>query len=57
VLLAGVDLLRYVGQGDVADRVVKAIREALKKSENHTPDLGGQANTVQYTDAVIRLLN
>jgi isocitrate dehydrogenase (NAD+) len=57
VLLAGVDLLHHVGQREVADRVVKAIRLALKDPANHTPDLGGTANTAQYTDAVIRLLS
>jgi isocitrate dehydrogenase (NAD+) len=56
VLLAGVDLLNHVGQGDVAVRVVRAIRQALKNPVNHTADLGGTAGTAQYTDAVIRNL-
>jgi isocitrate dehydrogenase (NAD+) len=57
VLLAGVDLLNHVGQGDVAARVVRAIRETLKHAENHTADLGGTAGTARYTDAVIRNLS
>jgi isocitrate dehydrogenase (NAD+) len=56
VLLAGVETLKHIGQADVATRVMRAVREALKDSANHTPDLGGTATTAQYTDAVIRLL-
>jgi isocitrate dehydrogenase (NAD+) len=56
VLLAGVDLLHHVGQGDIAKRVIHAIRETLKNPANHTADLGGTANTAQYTDALIRNL-
>jgi isocitrate/isopropylmalate dehydrogenase len=56
VMLAGVDLLRHIGQGDVAMRVDNAIRKALANPENQTGDLGGRANTAQFTDAVIRSL-
>jgi isocitrate dehydrogenase (NAD+) len=56
VMLAGVDLLRHIGQGDVAARVDNAIRKALANPENQTGDLGGRANTAQFTDAVIRSL-
>jgi len=56
VLLAGVDLLRHVGQGDVADRVVAAVRRALRDPANHTGDLGGTASTVTYANAVVQNL-
>ncbi len=56
VMLAAVDLLRHVGQTDVAERLNRAIRGALADPTNHTGDLGGAATTVEYTDAVIRSL-
>ncbi len=56
VMLASVDLLRHVGQPDVALRIERAIRRALSHPENQTGDLGGKASTAQYTDAVIRSL-
>lgn len=56
VMLAGVDLLKHLGRKELAARLIRAIREALKDPANHTPDLGGQAGTAQYTDAVIRNL-
>jgi isocitrate dehydrogenase (NAD+) len=56
VMLAAVDLLRHVGQRDVAQRVDEAIRRALEDTANQTGDLGGRATTAEYTDAVIRAL-
>lgn len=53
VMLAGVDLLHHVGQGDVADRITAAIRKTLANKANHTRDLGGDRTCTQYTDAVI----
>lgn len=53
VMLAGVDLLHHVGQGDVADRITAAIRKTLADKANHTRDLGGDRTCTQYTDAVI----
>ncbi len=57
VMLAGVDLLRHVGQGAVGDRVERAIRKALANPKNHTGDLGGTATSAQFTDAVIAALD
>jgi len=56
VMLAGVDLLHHVGQGETAHRIVNAIRSTLADKANHTGDLGGSCTTRQYTDAVIRHL-
>jgi isocitrate dehydrogenase (NAD+) len=57
VMLASVDLLRHVGQGDVATRITTTIRRTLANPEHHTVDLGGKASCAQYTDALIRNLN
>jgi isocitrate dehydrogenase (NAD+) len=56
VMLAAVDLLNHVGQGDIGEKLVKAIRRTIAEREFQTGDLGGTATTAQYTDAVIRHL-
>lgn len=57
VLLGGVDMLRHVGQGDIATRITAALRRAIADKKNQTADLGGTASTTQFTDAVIEQLN
>jgi isocitrate dehydrogenase (NAD+) len=56
LMLSACLLLDHVGQGDAAARLRKGIRAALANVETRTGDLGGKANTAQYTDAVIRAL-
>jgi isocitrate dehydrogenase (NAD+) len=45
-------LLRHLGEGEAADRVDAAIGATLTAGIR-TADLGGQATTAQFTDAVI----
>jgi len=54
LMLSAAMLLDHVEQRDAAARLRKAIRAALASPETRTGDLGGKANTAQYTDAVIR---
>ena len=56
LLLAGAMLLDHVGQQEVGDRVRTALDSVLQSGEALTRDLGGTANTVEFTDAVIRAL-
>lgn len=53
LILSGVLMLRYLGEKESADRVENAIRGVLAAGEALTGDLGGKANTRQYTDAVL----
>jgi len=53
LILSGVLLLRYLGEKEAADRVERAIRAVLAAGETMTGDLGGQANTKQFTEAVL----
>ncbi|MEM9489379.1 MAG: isocitrate/isopropylmalate family dehydrogenase [Myxococcota bacterium] len=46
-------LLDHVGQGEAAARLRKGIDAALANDTTRTGDLGGSANTKEYTDAVI----
>ncbi|MDB4955422.1 MAG: Isocitrate dehydrogenase [Myxococcales bacterium] len=55
LMLSAAMLLDHVGQRDAAARLRKGIKAALANPETRTGDLGGKANTQQYTDAVIRL--
>ena len=56
LMLSAAMLLDHVGQLEAAGRLRKGIKAALASAETRTGDLGGRANTQQYTDAVIRLL-
>jgi isocitrate dehydrogenase (NAD+) len=54
LMLSAAMLLDHVDQRDAADRLRKGVQAALGSPETRTGDLGGKANTAQYTDAVIR---
>jgi isocitrate dehydrogenase (NAD+) len=56
LMLSACMLLDHVGQAEPAARLRKAIRAALANRETRTGDLGGSANTAQYTDAIIHAL-
>jgi isocitrate dehydrogenase (NAD+) len=52
--LAAVQLLEYVGQREAAARIRRALDAALANAAERTGDLGGQANTRTFTDAVCK---
>jgi isocitrate dehydrogenase (NAD+) len=56
LMLSAAMLLDHVGQTAAADRLRTGVRAALASAETRTGDLGGKANTAQYTDAVIRAM-
>ena len=56
LLFSGVLMLRHLGEGDSADRVLKAVFSVLKRGEVRTRDLGGTATTKEYTDALLEEL-
>lgn len=53
VMLAAVMMLRYIDEPRVADRLDAAIRATLAAGEVLTPDLGGDAGTDAFCDALI----
>ncbi len=57
LLLAAAMMLDHVDEKPLGDRLRDAIKEALAKKETRTGDLGGTANTKEYTAAVISYLN
>jgi isocitrate dehydrogenase (NAD+) len=56
LMLSAAMLLDHVGQTDAAARLRTGVRAALVNAETRTGDLGGKANTAQFTDAVIRAM-
>jgi len=50
---SGVLMLRHLGEDEAADRILQATFRVLEAGKVRTPDLGGQASTEEYADAVI----
>jgi isocitrate dehydrogenase (NAD+) len=56
LMLAAAMLLDHVDQREAGDRLRTGVYAALAAAESRTGDLGGKANTEQFTDAVIRAM-
>jgi len=54
LMLSAAMLLDHVAQGDAPERLRKGVYAALADDTQRTRDLGGQADTATFTDAVIR---
>src|ERR687884_1474484 len=52
-MLSAVNMLEYMELHEEAQRMQKAIEEALKSPENRTKDLGGSAGTKEFTQAIV----
>ena len=53
VIQAAALLCEHVGQAKVAARVQSAVERVVLRGDARTPDLGGDATTAEFTDAVI----
>lgn len=56
LIFSGVLLLRHLGEDAAAGRISAAVRKVLASGKVLTGDLGGDAGTEAYTDAVIAAL-
>jgi isocitrate dehydrogenase (NAD+) len=56
ILLSCVLMLEHLNEMDAARRMRAAIDKVLLEGKVRTADLGGKANTTEYTDAIIALL-
>lgn len=54
LLLSAIEMLKYIEQRDVAERVEKALYKTLKEQKVLTADLGGNATTDEFTKEVIK---
>ena len=52
LLLSAVLMLRHIGEGGIADRVVASLNAVLAEGTVRTRDLGGTASTIEFTDAI-----
>jgi isocitrate dehydrogenase (NAD+) len=56
MIRSGALLLRHVGEAAAADAVERAVDDVLVEGRVRTPDLGGDAGTMQVAEAVARAL-
>ena len=56
LLLSAVLMLRHIGEGAAADRIMTALRQVFESGTSLTRDLGGTASTFEFADAVSRAM-
>jgi isocitrate dehydrogenase (NAD+) len=56
LMLSGVLMLRHMGEQAAAERVERAVRDVIAEGRRVTYDLGGEAGTSEFADAVIERL-
>jgi isocitrate dehydrogenase (NAD+) len=56
LILSGVLMLRHLGEQAAAERLESALRAVIADGKRTTYDLGGEAGTSQYADAIIERL-
>ncbi len=53
LILSGALMLRHLGEPAAAEKIEQAVRKVIGEGKTVTPDLGGNATTEAYTDALI----
>jgi isocitrate dehydrogenase (NAD+) len=53
LILSAALMLRHLGEGDAADRIVRAVVAVLEERSVRTRDLGGTAGTRAMRDAIV----
>jgi len=56
IILSGVLMLRHIGENAAADRIDAALTKVLAEKKHVTRDLGGDAGTKRFTEAIISKL-
>lgn len=56
LLLSAVLMLRHIGEGAAADRIMTALHHVFESGTSLTRDLGGKASTFEFADAVCRAI-
>ena len=57
LLQSGIQMLRYLGQREPADKIENAMLAVYEEGKIRTRDLGGTAKTSEFADAIIVKLN
>ncbi len=53
LMLSSVLMLIHLGEHEAATRLRTAIERVYAEQKHVTPDIGGRASTIEFTDAVI----
>ena len=56
LLLSAVEMLKYIGEREYAEKIENALLKTLKEGKVLTADLGGKASTTEFTAEVIKNL-
>lgn len=56
LLLSAVEMFKYIGEFEGAEKIEKALLKTLKEGKVLTADLGGNASTTEFTEEVIKNL-
>jgi isocitrate dehydrogenase (NAD+) len=57
LILPAVEMLKDFGEADAAGRILRAVETVLTESQTLTADLGGNAGTAAFTDALIAAMD
>lgn len=55
-VLSGVMMLNHIGEFEAASQIEKAVAAVIKEGKHVTSDLGGNSNTLEFTDAIIQAM-
>ena len=56
VILASIQMLEYLDMADKAERIRAALKDVIESGDRTTRDLGGEAGTTEFTEAVLERL-
>jgi len=56
LIRSGILMLYHLGKDEEAERVRRALRDVIVNQKIRTRDLGGEAGTTQFTDAIVKAL-
>jgi isocitrate dehydrogenase (NAD+) len=56
LLKSGIMMLKYIGEYESAEKIEKALKKVYSEGKILTKDLGGTANTTEFTQAIIDAL-
>jgi isocitrate dehydrogenase (NAD+) len=54
LLMSGIMMLRHINESKAACRIENALHIVYREGKTLTPDVGGKATTIEFTEAVIR---
>jgi isocitrate dehydrogenase (NAD+) len=56
MILSAVLMLNYLGEREIATRILEAVKEVIKEGQRVTYDLGGSYGTLDMAKAIVEKL-